>query len=507
MTERSVAAQPSTGAIPASTPTTATGAVATAARNRTALVLLLAATFTVFLNETVMSVAIPNIQRDLGISASTGQWLTTAFALTMAVVIPITGWLLQHFTTRMLFISAMTLFSVGTLIAALAPVFGLLVLGRVVQASGTAIMMPLMMTTMLTVVPPQDRGRIMGRVAIVMSVAPAIGPAISGLLLTVLPWRGLFWVMLPIAVLMLVVGVARVPNVSELRSVRLDVLSVVLSASGFSSLVYGLSSLGESAGEETAVPPILPIAVGIVILAAFVLRQVSLQKRDAALLDLRTFLSPQFTMSLIMLAVAMLSLFGTVILIPQFVQNALGQEPVVVGALLLPGGLLMGVLGPIVGRLYDRHGPTPLLIPGSIVVSAAFWLMAMTFGPDTQLWNVAAAHIVLSLGLAFLFTPLFSTGLGSLSPNLYSHGSATVSTLQQVAAAAGTALFVALFAIGMLGAGAESVESASPTEIAAGVHQAFMVGAGISVVTVVLSFFVRKPAVQPGQDAPAPMGH
>ncbi|TPW76635.1 multidrug efflux MFS transporter [Schumannella soli] len=478
---------------------------ATRRRNRIALVLLLAATFTVFLNETAMSVAIPDIQESLGVSASTGQWLTTAFALTMAVVIPITGWLLQVLSTRTLYIAAMTLFSIGTLIAAVSPVFGLLVVGRVVQASGTAVMMPLMMTTMLTVVPPQDRGRIMGRVSIVMSMAPAVGPAFSGLLLTVLPWAGLFWVMLPIALVMLVAGIAWIPNVSEQRKTPLDVPSVILSAIGFSALVYGLSSLGESAGEATAIPPVIPIVVGVVGLVAFVLRQVSLQKRDAALLDLRTFRSSQFTMSLVMLAVGMLALFGTVILIPQFVQNALGQDASVVGLLLLPGGLLMGALGPIVGRLYDKVGPRVLVVPGSIVISLAFWIMALTFGDGTPLWVVLASHIVLSLGLAFLFTPLFTTGLGSLTPKLYSHGSATVATLQQVAAAAGTALFVALFAIGILSTGATDLKHASPSEVAGGVHYAFLFGAGISMVVIVLAFFIRRPADQPGMEgAPAP---
>src|SRR5690242_9730554 len=207
-----------------------------ARRNRTALRLLLAAVFVVFLNETMMAVALPRIQESLHIDATKGQWLTTAFALTMAVVIPITGWLMQRLRTRAVFTVAMSSFVVGTLIAALSPVFEVLVAGRVVQAIGTAIMMPLMMTTVMKIVPPEQRGRIMGRIAIVMSVAPAVGPTVSGALLQVLPWQGLFWVMLPIAAGMLAVGIRWVPNVSETRPVPLDVLSVILSALAFASL-------------------------------------------------------------------------------------------------------------------------------------------------------------------------------------------------------------------------------------------------------------------------------
>ncbi|HEX2247372.1 MAG TPA: MFS transporter, partial [Arthrobacter sp.] len=188
--------------------------------------LLLAASFVVILNETIMSVALTELMDDLGITARAAQWLTTAFMLTMAVVIPITGFLLQRFNTRPVFTAAMSLFSAGTLIAAIAPGFELLLLGRIVQASGTAIMMPLLMTTLMTLVAPAERGKTMGNVSIVISVAPAIGPTISGIILNALSWRWMFWLVLPIAVAMLIIGNRRVDNVTEPRPVPLDLFSV-----------------------------------------------------------------------------------------------------------------------------------------------------------------------------------------------------------------------------------------------------------------------------------------
>lgn len=464
------------------------------ARDRTVLGLLLAAVFVVFLNETMMAVALPRIQESLHIDATKGQWLTTAFALTMAVVIPITGWLMQRLRTRTVFTIAMSSFVVGTAVAALSPVFEVLVAGRVIQAVGTAIMMPLMMTTVMTIVPADERGRVMGRVSIVMSVAPAVGPIASGALIQVLPWQGLFWVMLPIGLGMLIIGVRRVPNVSETRKVPLDTASVILSALAFSALVFGLSQIGASAVGQAAVQPWIPIVAGLLTLGFFGWRQVVLQRTDSALLDLRTFLSRDFAVSVAMMAVAMVSLFGAFIVLPQFARYTLGLEPIWVGAILLPGGLLMGLAGPTVGRLYDRFGPRPLVIPGSIGLAVSLWTLAFGLGVGSSWVVLLAAHIVLMLSLAFLFTPAFSASLGSLPPQLYSHGSATIATLQQVAGAAGTAIFVALYATGVASTGSADPDLPSPAAAAAGSHLAFLVGGLLSLGVIALALFVRTPA-------------
>ncbi|WP_353827223.1 MDR family MFS transporter [Agromyces sp. SYSU T0242] len=464
------------------------------ASNGRVLWLLIAATFVVFLNETIMSVAIPELSDDLGVSLSAAQWLTTAFMLTMAVVIPVTGYLLQRFATRPMFGAAMGLFSVGTLIAAVAPGFEVLLGARIIQASGTAIMMPLLMTTLMTVVSPADRGRFMGRVSIVLSVAPAIGPAVSGLILNTLGWRYMFWLVLPIAVGMLVLGLRRIVNVGETRAVPIDVLSVVLSALGFGGLVYGLSLVGEVVSGTAAQGPAtmwISLAVGVAGVTAFLLRQVRLQRRDRALLDLRTFRSRNFSVSIGLMALMMAALFGTLILLPIYLQQVHGLEPLAAGLLVLPGGLVMGLLGPTVGRLYDRVGPTPLLVPGSIGVSAVLWSFTM-LTPTTPVWMILLAHVVLSTALALMFTPLFTSALGSVEPHLYSHGSAMVGTLQQLAGAAGTAAFITVMT-------AVSVtERAGGTDViaaeAAGVRSAFLVGAIVSLFAIAGAAMVRRPA-------------
>jgi DHA2 family lincomycin resistance protein-like MFS transporter len=468
------------------------------ARDRTVIAVLLVSAFVVILNETIMSVALPVLMTDLRVPASVGQWLTAGFLLTMSVVIPVTGFLIRRFRTRSLFGAAMGLFSAGTLLAAVAPGFPVLLAARVVQAGGTAIMMPLLMTTVMTLVPPARRGVMMGNISIVIAVAPAIGPAISGLVLSLLGWRFLFWLVLPIAVAALVLGLQRVTDVGEPEAMRIDVGSVVLSALGFGGLVYGLSSLGQP-GEGGAASTWVAFALGLVGLTAFVARQLVLQRDDRALLDLRTFRSGTFTAASVLMMLMMAVLLGTIVLLPIYMQSVQRLEPLATGLLLLPGGLLMGLLGPVVGRLYDRWGARALLVPGTLVTSAALW-SATLLGADSPPARILVFHLLLSVGLALMFTPLFTAGLGALTPHLYSYGSAIFGATQQLAGAAGVALLVSVFSVrsaSLAAAGVAPIEST-----AGGVHTAFLVAACLSVLAVGGALFVRTPAPEGAPAAP-----
>jgi DHA2 family lincomycin resistance protein-like MFS transporter len=462
----------------------------TVARNRLVINLLLVATFVVILNETLMAVAIPRLMRDLQVTAGAVQWLTTAFLLTMSVVIPITGFMLQRMNTRPVFIWAMSLFTLGTLTAVLAPNLQVLVLARIIQACGTAIMMPLLMTTAMTLAPPENRGKTMGFITTVISVAPAVGPTISGLILNYLSWRWMFVLVLPISLGALALGARHIPNVTTPHGARIDGLSVILSGIAFGGIVYGLSSIGVAAVPGT-IPAGVWSAVGALFLVVFIFRQLSLQKSGYPLLDLRTFASRNFTVSVLLMASLMMALFGTIILLPIYLQNVLGLSTLQTGLLLFPGGLLMGLLGPYVGRLYDQHGPARLLVPGVIVVSAVLWAMTL-LGPHTRVGYILAGHVVMSIGFAFLFTPLFTVSLSSVKASLYSHGSAIIGTLQQAAGAAGVALFVALMSARAARLAARGM--APMDALAGGVRDGFLCGAVISLFAVGCVFFVRRPS-------------
>ena len=457
---------------------------------------LIAATFTVILNETIMINAIPRLMADFSVSARSAQWISTAFMLTMAVVIPVTGWFLQRVSTRTAFTTAMTVFTAGTVLSAVAPAFPVLIAGRVVQAAGTAVMVPLLMTTLMTVVAERDRGRIMGNVTLAISVAPALGPTVSGLILAVAGWRWLFIAVLPVVALVTWRGLSRLENVGEPKVSRLDWLSVLMAALGFGGLVYGLSRFGEVDGGFLPAPVWLLAGLGIVLL--FALRQRALVRRSAPLLDLRVLGYRVYTLAVSMQSLAFLALLGSGILLPLYLQELRGLSPLQTGLLVAPGGLAMGLLGPVVGRLFDRFGARYLVVPGSVLVLLAL-LGLSRIGQDTPYVAILLLQVVLMLGIAALMTPAFTLGLGSVPSRLYSHGSSLLGTSQQVAAAVGTALTVTVLSWRERVAteGGAGPDAAYVT----GVEAAFLVMAVLSVGVIVLALMLPARAVTPAEDA------
>ncbi|MEU8060935.1 MDR family MFS transporter [Microbispora bryophytorum] len=462
---------------------------ATAVPRRTPAVirLLVLATFVVILNETIMINAIPRLMTALHITEQTAQWLSTAFMLTMAAVIPATGWFLQRVPTRHAYATAMGLFLLGTALAAVAPSFEVLLGARIIQASGTAVMMPLLMTTLMQVVPESERGRVMGNVSLAISVAPAMGPTVSGLILQFGSWRLLFAVVLPIAAVITWRGLKQLENVGETQVSAIDWLSVVTAAAGFGGLVYGLSRFE---GGDVRVAATI-VAVGLAAIVVFVVRQLSLQKRGVPLMDLRALRHRTYTVALVLTSVAFMAMLGSMILLPLYLQNVRELSPLETGLLVMPGGLAMGLLGPAVGRLFDRFGGRVLVIPGAIGIALA--LAGLTRVTMTMpYWQLLGLHALLMVSLAATFTPVFTLGLGAVPSKLYSHGSSILSTLQQVAAAFGTALVITV-----MSARADALKSAGVAEALAnldGMRLAFIIGAVLSLAVVVTAVLLPARA-------------
>lgn len=463
--------------------------------------LLMASTFVVLLNEMLLGVALPTLIADLGITPATGQWLTTGYLLTLAVLIPATGFVMRRYHLRTIFLGAMSLFTVGTAVAALAPGFQVLFAGRIVQAAGTAVFMPLLMTTAMRLVPESRRGHTMAIVTAVTSVAPAVGPALSGVVLSQLSWRWLFILMLPVAAVAVTLGALQLRNITTPEPVRLDVLSLVLSAVGFGSLVYGLASIGEAVSGHTPIPPYLPIAVGVAGVAAFVYRQIVLRRHGDAFLDMRIFGATSFTVPLLVMVVVALNGFGALIVMPLVLTNVLGLSTFALGLFLVPGGAAISIVSALGGRVYDRFGPRPLAVPGAIVWMASLWWLSRV-DDGTSVFTVLAAYLVMSAAQALMWAPMTTTALASLREDLYPHGAAAFTTVQQLAGAAGGAVLVSAYTIG---ANASDAGALSPSQSVAAGQAAFTTAGVIAVGAVIGTLFVRRASNLPDASA-APAG-
>jgi len=454
-------------------------------------------------SETALNIAITNLMDVFDISAATAQWLTTGFLLTLGVLMPMTGMLLQWFTTRQLFIGSVASSIVGTLVAALSFNFEMLMFARVLQAAGMGLLIPLMFNTILVVYPPEKRGAAMGFVGLVIMFAPATGPTVAGVLIEYLTWHYIFWLSLPFFVIGLLVGLKFLENVTEVTRPRIDLLSVALSTIGFGGVVFGFSKAGEGAEGWGSQVVLATIVTGVVALLLFVLRQLSMRE---PMMNLRVFKFPMFIVGLLLVLSCMMIMLSTMIILPMYLQNGMALSAFAAGLMLLPGSALNGFLSPHMGKLFDRYGPKWLVIPGLAVVAAALWFFS-GITPATSIAFIVALHIALMVGISMVWMPAQTNGLNQLPPELYPHGTAVMNTLQQVAGAIGTAVAVSILTTGMeryLG------RSAAPGEVAEvanamtfGSQHVFLFAMIVTLVGLAMALFIRRVIVTHGAMHPS----
>jgi len=409
----------------------------------------------------------------------------------------------QWFTTRQIFLSAMSLFLVGTVTSAVSPEFGVLLVGRIIQAMGTGMLMPLVMNVIMTIYPPEKRGGAMGIFGLVVMFAPAIGPTISGLIIDGLTWRWLFYLVLPFALLSIIIGAVVLKNVSKVTKPRVDLLSIVLSTIGFGGIVYGFSNAGEHGWTEPEV--VWTIAAGVISLLLFVWRQLLLKE---PVMDLRAFRYPTFTLIVALMLVLMMTFFSSAIMLPIFMQGVLMVTAFKSGLILLPGGFVNGLMAPISGKLFDKFGPRITIIPGLALVAISLWQFTR-FDETTSTGFLVAVHVALMIGSALVMMPAQTAGLNQLPNHLHPHGTAILNTLQQVSGAIGTALYISIMSGGQKHYLSGVSDPQAPAEIAnglaAGINNAFVFGGVIALVAFVLGLFLRK-GKSPGLEQEAEIG-
>lgn len=445
--------------------------------------LLLAGSFIAILNQTLMITAIPPIMEEMNISANTAQWLTTVFMLVNGVMIPITAFLIERFTTRQLFMTAMSVFAAGTIVAGLAPNFSVLLIGRVIQSAGAGIMLPLMQTVFLLIFPVHKRGAAMGYIGLVISFAPAIGPTLSGWVTTNYSWRFLFLLILPLAILIIIIAYFILRNVTELTYPKLDIPSIILSSVGFGGLLFGFSSAGNYGWDSPRTIAIL--AVGALTLTVFILRQLRMKH---PMLEFRVFKYKIFTIGTVIGMITFLGLIGSETLIPLYMQNMRDFTAMESGLVLLPGALISGIMSPITGRIFDRIGARSLSLIGLTIVTGA--TLAFGFlGTTTTLTFLIVTYAVRMFGFSMVMMPVTTASLNQLPQRLIPHGTAMNNTMRQIAASIGTAILVTVMT--MTAENAQQNASISNPEIH-GVNVAFFVIAALSFIGIILSFFVKK---------------
>ena len=470
------------------------------------IAILFIGAFVAFLNNTLLNVALPTIMIEFDVTPSQVQWLTTGYMLVNGILIPASAYFIQKFKNKTLFITAMSLFSLGTLIAWIAPGFWILVAGRMIQACGSAIMMPLLMNVMLIAFPIERRGTAMGIFGLVMIMAPAIGPTLSGFIVENYSWRVLFAVILPFALIPLVLAIFKLKNITPQREVTLDKFSLVLSSVGFGGLLYGFSVAGDEGWTSWIV--VATLGLGTIGLVWFILRQLRLPE---PLLEFRIYKYPMFALASAISIVLSAAMFSGMILTPLYVQTIRGFSPLDSGLLMLPGALVMAVMSPITGRLFDAFGAKWLAISGlSISAITTFSLSGLTL--DTSYASIMFLYTMRMFGFSMIMMPVMTNGLNQLDAVLYPHGTAMNNTLQQVSGAIGSAIFLTIMNARMSkwisyeiaiqrqsgefpvdeGAQQAVMEELTRVGMLEGITFSFFIAAIVTIVALVLSFFIKR---------------
>ena len=452
--------------------------------NKALAAVLLSGAFLAILNQTLLATAIPQIMRDLSLTENTAQWLTTIFMLVNGIMIPISAFLTATFTARKLFLFSMASFAVGTVICAIAPNFFLLIVGRIIQAAGAGILMPLMMTIFLFIFPIHKRGTAMGMVGLVISFAPAIGPALSGWIIEQYPWRALFYIILPLILIDMVIAYFVMKNVTEQTYPKLDVFSLILSTLGFGGLLYGFSSAGNEGWSSRFV--LASLTIGTVSLIVFIWRQLKLAE---PMLDFRILRYRTFALTTGIGMIGFISMIGSETILPIYMQNMAGYSALQSGLVLMPGAIVMGIMSPINGRIFDRIGGRWLILTG-MMITVLTTVGFTGLSEDTSLVYLSVMFALRMLGISMVMMPSTTAGLNVLPPQLLAHGTAMNNTMRQVAASIGTAILITIMTSSV-----SSSQGRTPAAMIHGVNVAFWAAVAISLGGLILGLFVydRKP--------------
>lgn len=402
------------------------------------IIVILIGTFCTVLNQTILSTAFPTIMKAFDVNTSTVQWLTTGFMMVNGIMIPVSAWLSTRFNSKWLYIAAMMVFFAGTIVCYIAPSFAILLIGRLIQALGVGVTMPLLQTIMLSIFPPAKRGTAMGLAGIVIGLAPALGPTLSGWVIDNWTWRDLFGMIIPLMFLVILASFWFVKSVLDTKKTGIDILSIAMSTIGFGSLLYGFSSVGEDGWGSTTV--ISTLIVGVIFITLFIWRQLTMK---TPFLEFRVYRSFPFTISAVLSSVTMMAMVGVEMVIPLYLQIVKGMSAFHSGLTLLAGALMMGIMSPITGRAVDRYGAKRLSIIGMFLLTLGS-IPFIFITKSTSTLYIVVFYAIRMFGISMTMMPATTVGMNSLPINLISHGTAVNNTQRQIASSIGTAVLISI---------------------------------------------------------------
>lgn len=456
---------------------------------------LLTSGFMGMFSETALNMALNDLMKEFEISASIAQWLTTGYLLVLGILIPVSGLLIKRFSTRKLFITSLSFSITGLLVAAVSPSFSVLLSGRIIQAIGTGLLLPLLFHTVLILFPPWKRGTAMGLVGLVMMFAPATGPAAAGIIIDYFNWHMVFWLVIPFLVFALLFGLAFLPNLSATSKQKIDVLSVILSTIGFGGIVFGFSYAGGNEGWSSPVV-LASLVTGCIAMVIYVFRQLSIRE---PVLHLEVFKHPMFSLGIAVTLFANIIIFSANILLPLYLLGGLGLPASKAGLLLLPGGIINGIMSMVSGRIFDRSGPRGLVIGGFMISTIAVWFFS-TIGSSTNVYLIIFFFMLLMVSMSMVTTPSQTNGINQLKPHLYPDGTAIVNSMIQTSGAIGTAIAASILSVSQssfLSHAADPSNAENQAEaLIAGVQNAFSFAILISIIGLVCSLFIKRVKVK-----------
>ena len=398
------------------------------------MTIIILGVFMAILDTSVVNVAIPKMETALNASTDQIQWVVTGYMLVLGMLIPISGWLTDKFGAKKLFLFALATFTIGSALCGLAWNLETIIIFRIVQALGGALMQPVAMSMIFRIYPPERRGTVMGIFGIAMMAAPAFGPALSGYLVEYWSWRYIFYINVPIGIAAVILGTLMMHEFPHESKGKFDLLGFIFSTVGFGSLLYGFNEISSKGWSSSEVE--LFLSVGVVSLIILVI--VELKVKDP-MIQLRVFKNYQFNMSLIIVSIVSVSMFAGIFFLPLYLQDIRGFSSVRTGLFMTPAALASAVIMPISGRLFDRIGARPLGIAGLAIVSLAT-LGFTNLGLQTSSSTIQWLYILRNAGVSMTMMPLITAGMNAIPFELTSQGTAMNNTVRQVAASLGTAI-------------------------------------------------------------------